>query len=231
MWQAARGRIVRSIARLALIAVVVLVVLLAGTQLLLPRLAERRIAAELRATGEVERVDVRAFPALELLARRADRVEIRLGDARATTGRVSDLIAEASGVEELDARVGVLRLGRLVLRDVRLDKRGAALLGAATLTDADLRSALPAQVGFRPVEADGDELLFEATAGLFGIRATVRARLSARDGALVIAPEGLPFGGLATLTVFRDPRIAVTGVGATEIGDGYALTARGRVVK
>lgn len=204
--------------------------LLAGSQLLLPGLAERRIADELRATGRVERVSVKAFPALKLLARRADRVEVTLGEARARTGRLSDLIAEADGVEELDARVGVLRLGPLLLREARLVKRGDALDGTARLSRADLQAALPAQVGFRPLPTDGGDLLFEATAGLFGLQATVRARLSARDGALIIAPEGLPFGGLATLTVFRDPRIAVTGVGATETGDGYALTARGRLV-
>lgn len=219
----------RGIARLALIAVVVVLALLAGAQLWLPVLAERRIADELRGTGDVERVGVRAFPALKLLAGRADRVEIRLGEARSAPGRLSELLTDASGAEELAARIDRLRLGALVLRDVRLDKRGEALDAAATLTRADLRSAVPAQVGLRPVQAGDGDLLFEVTAGLFGIQATVRARLSARDGALVIAPEGLPLGGLATLTVFRDPRVAVTGVGATETGDGYALTARGRL--
>jgi len=203
-------------------------VLLAASQLVLPGLAERRIADDLRATGPVQDVEVRAFPALKLLAGNADRVEIRLGETRAGTGRISDLVADADGVAELDARIASLRLGSLLLRDVSLTKRGDRLDARAALTREALQAALPPGVGFRPVSAGDGQLLFEATAGLFGVRATVRARLSAQRGALVIAPEGL-LSGIATLTVFRDPRIAVTGVGATELPDGYALTVQGRL--
>jgi hypothetical protein len=56
----------------------------------------------------------------------------------------------------------------------------------------------------------------------------VRARLTARDGALVVAPEGL-LGGLGTLTVFRDSRVKVTQVGSRPGSDGFTLTAAGRL--
>jgi hypothetical protein len=57
---------------------------------------------------------------------------------------------------------------------------------------------------------------------------TVRARLSARDGALVIAPEGL-LGGLGSLTVFRDSRVHVSAVGSKLGADGFTITASGRL--
>jgi hypothetical protein len=44
----------------------------------------------------------------------------------------------------------------------------------------------------------------------------------------VIAPEGL-LGGLGSLTVFRDSRVQVTDVGSTPGGDGFTLTAAGRL--
>ena len=57
---------------------------------------------------------------------------------------------------------------------------------------------------------------------------SARARLTARDGALVVAPEGL-LGGLGSLTVFRDSRVEVTEVGS-RVGDGgFTLTAAGRI--
>jgi hypothetical protein len=49
------------------------------------------------------------------------------------------------------------------------------------------------------VAAGGGQLVLQASAG----PVNVRARLSARDGRLVIAPDGL-LGGLAALTVFED---------------------------
>lgn len=194
-------------------------VLLVATQLLLPRLAERALRAELAPTGEVRDVDVDAFPALTLLADRADAVRVRVGAVEAGPGRLGDLIASTERTRALDARAASLRLGPVDLRDLRLVKRGRRLDG---------RAALPAQDGLRPVASEGGQLVFEATAGLLG-GLTVRARLAARDGALVVVPEGL-LGGLATLTVFSDPRIEVTGVGAREGAGGYGLTVSARLL-
>lgn len=214
--------------RTSLIAGAVLFVLIVGSQLLLPQLAERRIRGDLRELGDVRSVSVRAFPAVKLLAERADRVEIRLGSLAAGTSRIGELVEMTRGVDVLDARAASLRVAEFSLRDLRLAKGdgGRELTGQAVLTDTALREGLPAAVtDFRPVETTDGQLVLEGTAGLLGVQATVRARLSAREGALVVAPEGLPLGGLATFTVFDDPRVNVTGVGATRTPDGYALTA------
>ena len=83
----------------------------------------------------------------------------------------------------------------------------------AAVSDADLAAALPRGTGLRPIQVGGGELVLEASAGVLGFRAAVRARLSARDGALVIAPDGL-LGAIGSLTLFADPRVQVTGVDA-----------------
>jgi hypothetical protein len=45
----------------------------------------------------------------------------------------------------------------------------------------------------------------------------------------VVAPLGVPFAALVTLTLFSDPRVAVEGVGASAQAGGYLLTARARM--
>jgi hypothetical protein len=201
-----------------------LVAALVGGQLALPRMAERRITSDLAATGEVRRVSVEALPALKLLFKRADRVEVEMAEARAGTGKLAQLLRRTRGARELDARVDLVRVGPLQLRGVALRKDHDRLRGEASLTNADLDAALPRQLALRPVEDPAGELVLEATAGVF----TARARLSARDGALVIAPEGL-LGGLGSLTVFRDSRVQVEEVGSQPGPDGFRLTAAGRL--
>jgi hypothetical protein len=201
-----------------------LVAALVGGQLALPRVVERRISHELAQTGDVRRVSVEAVPAFKLLFKRADRVEIEMAEARAGAGKLAQLLRRTSGAREVDARVDSVRVGPLRLRGVALHKDHNRLRGQATVSDADLASALPSRLGLRPVEDRAGELVLEASAGLV----TVRARLSARDGALVIAPEGL-LGGLGSLTVFKDSRVHVSEVGSKPGADGFTLTAAGRL--
>jgi hypothetical protein len=201
-----------------------LVAALVGVQLTLPRLAERRISHNLAATGEVRRVSVEAVPALKLLFKRADRVEIDMAEARAGTGRVAQLLRQTRGAREVDAHVDLVRVGPLQLRGVVLRKEHDHLSGEASVSNADLAAALPRQLALRPVDDPAGELVLEASAGVF----TARARLSARDGALVIAPEGL-LGGLGSLTIFRDSRVQVTDVGSKVGNGGFTVTAAGRL--
>ena len=116
----------------------------------------------------------------------------------------------------------------LRFRDLTLRKRGDGLAGTATVTDADLRAALPSGFEVRPVAAGGGALVFEGTAELFGRRFSGQAVVAARDGKVVLAPNVL-FGGFLSLTIFADPRIEVVSVGARERPDGFVLTARARL--
>lgn len=60
-----------------LVPLAVLLLLAAGVQLALPRLAERRIRRRLLAGGGLARVRVRALPATRLLRNAGDRIEVR----------------------------------------------------------------------------------------------------------------------------------------------------------
>jgi hypothetical protein len=214
--------------RAALAAGVALVALALASQLVLPRLAEDRLRDRLARNGVVESVQVRSFPAVELLGGRADRVRIRMRDAHAGPGRFADLVAGTRDTDELDATVRGVRILTLRLREMRLRKRGRGLTGTATVTDAELRAALPGGFDVRPVASGQGALVFEGTASLLGRRFTGQAVVAARNGRVLLAPNVL-FGGLLSLTIFEDPRIEVLSVGARQRPDGFTLTARARL--
>ena len=198
---------------------------LVGGQIALPRVAERRITEDLSQSGTVTRVEVDALPAIKLLFNRADRVEVEMSEVRAgTTGRLVELLRRTKATRELEARADLVTLGPLRLHAAMLTKDHDALEGEATLSEAELAAALPRQLQVRPVEDPAGELVLEGAVGPI----TARARLSARDGALVVAPEGL-FGGFGALTLFKDSRVQVTEVGSRTSPDGFTLTAAGRL--
>ncbi len=212
--------------RIALGAVAAVVVALVAAQLLLPGVAERRLADAVRERGGVvERVDVRAFPAVKLLFGAADAVSLRIAEASLTgAGDLADQLVRTGEVGRVDASVALLRIGPLVLRDLRLREREGRLDGEASLTRADLEAAIPVDVGLQPVDDGDGSLVLAATVG----PVTARARLSAQDGTLVVAPDGL-LGAFAALTVFEDPRIRIADVGARSRPDGFTVTASGRI--
>ena len=202
------------------------VAVLVGGQLVLPRIAERRITSDLSHSGQVRRVSVEATPAIKLLFGHADRVEVEMSEVRAgTTGRLVELLRRSSGATHLDARADLVTLGPLRLHGAKLTKDHDHLSGQATVSEAELAAALPPQLRVRPVEDASGELVLEGAVGPI----TARARLTARDGALVVAPEGL-LGGLGSLTLFKDSRVQITSVGARPGPDGFTLTATGRLV-
>lgn len=197
-------------------------------QLALPALAERRLRQRLERVGSVERVHVRAFPALKLAWNRADRVELRMGRSDAGPQRFADLLAGTARTDELDAAVGAFSLGPLVLRDARVRKVGDSLVGEASITEADLRAALPDGFDLRPVAAGAGSLVLRGVGSVLGRSVSLEVVALAREGRLVLAP-GAPFGALLTLTVFDDPRVLVEDVGARPRVDGFTLTARARL--
>jgi hypothetical protein len=200
---------------------------LVGGQLALPRVAERRITSDLEESGQVRRVSVEAMPAVKLLFKRADRVEVEMAEVRASnTGRLVQLLRRARGTRELDARADLITLGPLRLHAAVLRKDHDHLQGQATVSEQELAAALPPQLRVRPVEDAQGELVLEGAVGPI----SARARLTTRDGALVVAPEGL-LGGLGALTVFKDSRVQVTEVGSRPGPDGFTLTAAGRLAK
>ena len=204
------------------------VVVLGIGQLVLPRIAAQRLRDRLAHSGTVEKVEVDAFPAIELLWHRADRVVIRMRDYRSSPATLSSMLGEIGNTGALDASVGEFATGLLTVRDARLIKHGDTVSATATITQADLRASFPILDAVRPVDSSGGQLTLRGTATVLGVTATVDMTVRPQNGALVASPD-VPFGGLATITVFSNPAIAVQGVSATPAPGGFALSAVGRL--
>jgi hypothetical protein len=224
------NRLVARRRRLLVAAVTVLVAAtgaLALGQLVLPGLAASRLRASLRADGEIEGVSVSATPALKLLWGHADSVRIRFATMRVSIGRTGALLARTRAAKDVDASVGTLVDGPIVLEDARLRKRGASLLVSATLTRSALAGALPPGISVTPVASGSTGLRLRAVASLFGLSVGTDLAVTARQGRVVLAPVGLAsLGGLAQLTVFADPRVHVDAVGI-RAGRGGAYVLEG----
>jgi len=202
--------------------------LLVVAQLLLPGIAAQRLRDRLARSGQVLRVDVEAFPAVELLWDQADRVTIRMGDYAPAPGHFSSLLGELGQVGAVDASASQLHTGPLILRDATLSKRGDAVTGSATVSESNLRAAVPFLQSVVPVASAGGQLILQGTASAFGITATLDATVAAQDGNLVVSPD-VPFGGLATVTVFSNPALDVQSVSAAPAPGGFVLTANAQL--
>jgi hypothetical protein len=215
--------------RLALIAGAVLVLILLGVaQLVLPGLATDRLRDQLSRHGRVLSVSVSAFPAIELLWHHADRVTVRMAGYSADTSSLGSSVAQAGDVGTLDASAATVSTGLLTLHDAELHKRGGRLTGTATVQEADLLRAVPFLTDVHPVANPGGPLVLQGTASLLGVSATADATVTTSAGKIVVTPQ-VPFGGLATITVFDNPHIAVDSVAASASGAGFALRATGHL--
>ena len=209
--------------RLAALGVAALIiVLLVVAQLVLPGIAAQRLRDQLARSGQVLSVQVQAFPAIELLWHHADTVVVRLGRYRPRTGNLPSTLDQTGDVGTLDASAQEVDYGLLTLHNATLAKRGDELRGSATVTDADLRSALPILSSVTPVASAGGRLTLRGTASLFGLTASADATVSAQNGKLVVAPD-VPLGGFATLTVFSAPHVSVQSVSASPTTGGFMV--------
>ena len=76
-----------------------------------------------------------------------------------------------------------------------------------------------------PVASSSGTLILQGAATVLGVTASAQATVGVADGALIVSPN-LPFGALATLTLFSDPHVAVQGVGAATAPGGFTVSAR-----
>jgi hypothetical protein len=217
---------VRRLIALGIAGLVLLVLVVA--QLVLPGIAARHLRDQLARSGTVLSVKVNAFPAIKLLWHQADSVVIRLGRYRSGASHIGGTLSGASDVGTLDASVQQLESGAITLHDVTLEKRGSEMSAAATVMEADLRSAVPFLSNVTPVASSGGQLIMRGTASLLGLSATVDAVVAAHNGALVVAPD-VPFGGVATITLFDNPHIRIQSVSAVDVPGGFKLSAQAGV--
>jgi hypothetical protein len=211
MW---RGRGSPMSARLGLSLLGGLIALLLIAQVVLPRIAASRIKSRVGRYGDVESASVSAWPALELLWGDADSVHVKAKSLSLSPSQAGDLLWEARGVSSMDVSAETVQLGALRLSDASLHKQGSSLAGQALASDADVKAALPAGFEMRLLRSEGGDVEVEATGGLFGLDASVRAVAGASEGKLVVHPLGFLLERLQ-LTLFSDPHIYVEAVGAS----------------
>ena len=216
----------RRIAALATAGVVILLLVLA--QLVLPGIAAQRIRDQLSKSGRVLDVKVSAFPAVELLWHQADKVVVRMANYRSGSGHLASLLDQSSDVGTLDASAAQLTSGLLTVRNATLHKRGNVLTGSAGVNETDLRAAVPFLQSVTPVTSSSGQLTLQGTATLLGVTATVPATVSVQSGALLVRPD-VPFGGLVTVTIFKDPHVEVQSLSAARTATGFSVSARGRL--
>ena len=210
----------------AIAAALVALVVLGVGQLVLPGIAAHRLRDRLSTDGTVLSVKVSAFPAIELLWHQADHVIVRMADYHAPVGALGSSLAGAGDAGSVDASSSVLETGLLTLRDAVLTKRGSRLTGSARVTEADLRAAVPFLDNVVPVASGGTQLTLRGTATLLGVSASADATVAAQGGSVVVQPD-VPFGGLATFTVFSNPHVDVLSVAVSPRAGGFALRAQG----
>lgn len=212
--------------RLILLACALLVIVVFGVaQLVLPGIAEQQLRDRLARSGTVLHVEVHAFPAIELLWHQADRVVIRMGQYRSSSPNLGSTLGQTADVGKLDVVAAEVRAGLLTLRDATLHKQGNELTGSARVTEADLRTSVPFLQNVHPVASGNGQLILRGTATLLGVSATADATVAAQNGQLIVQPN-IPFGGLATVTLFNNAHIAVQGLSASPTADGFSVSAR-----
>lgn len=217
-----------SLRRVLLFGAALVVLVLVIAQLILPGIATQDLRDRLAKSGRVLQVEIHAFPAIELLWNDADRVVVRMDTYSSVPGHLGSLLDQAGGVGTLDASANRLQAGPLILHQASLRKRGDTLTGTATVSNTDVQAALPILSSVSLVSSAGGQLTLQATASAFGFAASLQLVVSAQDGKLVAAPN-VPFGGLATITLFSNPHLVVQALSGSPVPGGFTVTATGRV--
>jgi hypothetical protein len=224
-----RGGAASRVLRYAAVAAVLLLVLVAIAQLVLPGIAASTVRSRVGRYGAVARASVSAFPAVQLLWGSADRVTVRADALRLTPAQTAKLVWEARGAERVDASAASVQEGPLRLTDAAFAQRGARLHGEATISGEDVRASLPPGLDVRLLASGGGQVLVQVSGGLFGVGGSLQAVALAEGGALVVRPRAPGLAALR-LTLFSDPHVFVQGVGARALpGGGYRLSMNARL--
>lgn len=201
-----------------------MIVVLVVAQLVLPGIAAQRLRDRLSRSGRVLQVKVEAFPAVKLLWHQADRVVVRMARYHSTPSHLGSSLAQAADTGSLYASAQQVQTGLLTLRNATLTKRGNELDGSASVSEADLRSAVPFVQGVTPVASGGGKLTLRGSA----LGVTADATLMVVGGRLVVRPN-VPILNFFTVTVFSNPHLAVQGVAARSVPGGFVLQGRARL--
>ena len=218
----------------AVAAGVVLVLVVA--QLVLPGIAVERVRERVGRYGEVRSVHVHAVPGIALLWGSAQEVAVQAGTLRASPHALGDLEQQLSGIDRArlsSPRIDLLLSSSLVsgeapLEGALLEKRGSALSAVGSFRASTLALVLPVGLRVDGLSAQSGHPEVSLSGEAFGVRVSGRAIVTAKEGAIVIEPAGLPFAGLASVTLFADSHVYVESVTATPTAEGIAIALRAR---
>ncbi len=197
-----------------------LALLVVLAQAVLPGVVADRARAKVAKYGTVESVSVSAFPAIELLWGSVDSVSLRARDLTVSLEQVATLLWEARNVGSVNATVRSATLlapgspSGLSASDVHVLKRGSSVTATANLTQAQLDQSLPGGLGAQLLGSGPGGVTVRASGALFGIRASIDVLVRPLEGRVVAEPIGVPFGSLASITLFSDPHVQVNSIAA-----------------
>jgi len=206
-----------------------IVLALGLAQLFLPQIAADRIRSRVEKYGTVKSVTVEAWPAVELLWGKADSVNVKAGSLELSTAQMAKLLGEARGVKSMRVSAESVKEGPLQLYEASLQKHGGALLGAAWVSRADVKTVLGEGFEVQLQPSGGGRVQMRVGGGLFGVKTSVQAVAEAQGGDVVVHPLGFLLEGLK-LTLLAEPDVYVEGVGASAAagpsgkGAGYRLS-------
>lgn len=213
-------------------------VLLVLSQALLPRIAADRVRSKLERYGTVDSVSVSAWPAIELLWGKADKVTIHANSLTLSPAQVASLIVQARAFDDMNVSVAHVTLHvpglpvGVEVANARVAKRGSTVTASSTVTQAQLDQALPGGVGVTPLHSGPEGVTVRASGALFGISASLDVLVRPLEGNVLAEPEGLPFASLASVTLFSDPHLKVREVAFGPVGgrpSTYSISVGGNI--
>jgi hypothetical protein len=218
-----------------LAAAVVLAMVIA--QLVLPGIAVERVQERVGRYGQVHSVRVHADPAIRLLWGSAQEIAVAAGPLRMSAQELVDLEHQLGGVDRASLLTPRLVLtssasaaGELPLEAARLNKRGDKLSASGVMRASTLQVTLPAGLRVDGLSAESGRPEVALSGEAFGVDVSGHALVVAREGAILVEPAGLPFGGVATIKLFSDPRVYVENLTAAPHGEGILIDLRARPV-
>jgi hypothetical protein len=149
-----------------------------------------------------------------------------------TEERLARLLDATADAGSVTASFASFQAGPVQLSDVVFTKRGPRLAASGVMASEELTSALPKWLRVEPARSTSRALALQATVRLFGLSASLVARLVARNGAIAIEPDlpgGIPIPSTLGLTVFRDPDVRIDSVGSKPVTGGWKLIASGEL--
>jgi hypothetical protein len=184
--------------KIVLIALAVLVVLAAVSQLVIPPLAENRIEDRLTDAGGSAEVSLEAFPAIRLLFGDGDRIEVRGSGLNLDLERETQIFDNLDGFDEVDVSLADYRAGPFQIRTFELTRDGPKATYHLVL-EGNATAAGIAGYGAARLGLVGGPLLGAIAAQLTGNRPLpidLDMQLRSEDGRVVVESGGGTIAGL-----------------------------------